>query len=369
MSDKHLSLSDGSVIKWLPKSHDEFINETIILYGRRKSGKSTIIDEIMYLCRNHISIPIVICNSNTGGTSAYDGKVPSTCIFKDVTREWFENFFIFQQNRADLYNKANNLENLENVFKKINDFGFTDLEKSIKTHAHQYIMQIENNIKLDYAQKKEQKDAIEKIMKSKLTDLYKNAIRKHKHKLENMKNELTLLNKCCIQYVNFIPHIMLIVDDCAASIKKWVKESTTLKDIFYNGRHYYITIIITAQDDKEIDSELRKNTMISFFTTQQAADANFTRSSNHYSKYIKKRAEMCIERIFKNDPNNKVKNFKKLVFKQTENGDPFYYTISDLYPEVKIGCQSLWEFNDKAHNLNNNNDTENNVFLERYGLI
>lgn len=60
--------------------------------------------------------------------------------------------------------------------------------------------------------------------------------------------------------------MMLIFDDCAAKIKSFVKTSDTLKEIFYNGRHWYFSLVLTAQDDKEIETELRKNTAVSIFT-------------------------------------------------------------------------------------------------------
>ena len=53
MDDKSLCLSDKTKLKWLPKNHKDYLNRTTIIYGRTNSGKSTIIDDIMYLCKDY----------------------------------------------------------------------------------------------------------------------------------------------------------------------------------------------------------------------------------------------------------------------------------------------------------------------------
>jgi hypothetical protein len=109
-----------------------------------------------------------------------------------------------------------------------------------------------------------------------------------------------------------------------------------------------LTVIITSQDDKEVDSELRKNSMVTFFTTPQAATANFERSSNSYSKYEKEMAREAIKTVFKQTPGEPV-HYQKLCYIRGEQ-DPFRYTIADLYDDFKFGCQALWELDKKIGN-------------------
>ena len=66
---------------------------------------------------------------------------------------------------------------------------------------------------------------------------------------------LGLLIKCKQNKEDFNPNIMLILDDCASQFKKWYKKSSIIKQIFYEGRWRFFTTVITAQDDKEIDSD------------------------------------------------------------------------------------------------------------------
>jgi hypothetical protein len=125
-------------------------------------------------------------------------------------------------------------------------------------------------------------------------------------------------------------------------IKEWNKESPIIKEIFYNARCNYITQIISTQDDKDIDLELCTHS-IRIFTTSHAATSHFARITNGVSKADKKHAEICIKRIFSESDS---KNYKKLVYSPTDN-DPFMYMIADLYDNIRIGFNSMWNFDKK----------------------
>jgi hypothetical protein len=367
MSDtKDLLLDGGLNIKWFKKYVGNFLNRTTVIYGMTDSGKSTIIDEIMYICKDYITVPFVICQSSiTVSSSPYYKKIPDHCIKSDVSKEWLEDFMIVQKGRAALFDTADNLDTLKSVFEKINNSSNNEKKNMIISNAEKYISNI-NNSNLDFAQKKMQITTIDKIKNDHLKTLYKSCIRNNKIKLEGM-SKLSPDEICCINYVDFIPNIMIIFDDCASKFKKWVKDSTIIKEMFYNGRHYYITLIISAQDDKEIESELRKNAKVSIFTSQQAASSNFTRSANNYPKSVKKYAESCITKIFA--PIAIGKNHKKLVYFRNNDSDPFMYTIADLYPPFKVGCKGIWELDQKINDINNTNSSKNAFFNQHYNLL
>lgn len=52
--------------------------------------------------------------------------------------------------------------------------------------------------------------------------------------------------------------LMLIMDDCMASKGAWVKDPTIL-ELFFNGRHYHISFILTMQYCIGIPPEMRSN--------------------------------------------------------------------------------------------------------------
>lgn len=54
------------------------------------------------------------------------------------------------------------------------------------------------------------------------------------------------------------PRLLLVMDDCLSSKKEWVNEKS-IKELFFNGRHYQITYILTIQDPMGLPPELRRN--------------------------------------------------------------------------------------------------------------
>jgi hypothetical protein len=296
-------------------------------------------------------------------TNNFTNKVPDHCINKELSVEWFEKFYNLQAERAKLYNTVNDIENIVSVFNKIpNNSREKTIEAEIIKRTNKYIEAIRES-HIDHAKKEEQIKEIRKASSKNLADLYKNTIRQNFSQLCTL-SYLSTTEKCVVKFLDFTPNVLLVFDDCAAMFKRWIKECPIIKKIFYNGRHYYITLIITAQDDKEIDSELRKNSMVSIFTTHQAATANFDRTANNYPKHEKKRAEVCIKRIFKESMSSN--NYKKLVYVQDDSDDQFYYSIADLYDNFKIGSPHLWQINEKIKESSKKNDDKSNNFLNKY---
>lgn len=354
--DKSLHLSDRTKLRWLNKSYKNYLNKTTIVYGRTNSGKSTIIEEIMYLCKEYIPTVFVIAPTNSSN-NAYTNKIPPQFIRKELDVEWLDKLLKRQKNSAGAYINANKIEILKSLFDRVSDDTSQSLELSIAKKAKNSIIYIEES-HMEFAQKKNQKSQILEDRDNMLKKLYKTTIRYNKVNLEQKQN-LTNAERAALSFLDFNPNIMLILDDCASTFKKLYKKSSAIKEIFYEGRHYFFTTIISSQDDKEIDSELRKNTTISIFTTSQASTSNFERTSNGYAKHERVRAKHCIETIFKQDEND-LKNYQKLVYIQNES-DPFRYTIADLYDEFRMGCLPMWEYTDKIRTKYGNLNKDNNL--------
>jgi energy-coupling factor transporter ATP-binding protein EcfA2 len=365
IANKDLTLGDGSKLKWLEKSSSQFLNKTTILYGMTASGKSTIIAEILHLIQNYISGGYVICQSVlTVESSDFYGIFPNHCIKSSITPEWVLKFLDIQKGRASIYKTANDINNLKLVFDRIKDSKSDSFETNIIHKANDFINNITNNISIEFADKMQKCDTVKQELESNLIKLYKFHIRKYKIKLEKMSN-LTSGESCCINYLDFNPNVLIVWDDCASMFKEWAKKCPPITEIFYNGRHYYITQIISTQNDTEIDAKLRKNTRVSIFTEMQSASSNFERKSNNFPKQIVKRSSYCIDSVFSSNMNSKEKNYKKLVYIQGDSFDPFRYTIADKYDNVKIGCDALWEL-DKKMNEIDKTDESDNMFFNKY---
>ena len=354
MEDKSLCLIDKTKLKWFQKNYKYYLNKTTIIYGRTNSGKSTIIEEIMYMCKDYVPTIFVIAPTNASN-NAYTNKIPPQFILKDLDVDWLDKLLTRQKNSAGAYINANKLEMLKGLFDKVSDSMSQDLEASIIKKAGASITQVEIS-NMEFSCKKSQKSQILEDRDAMLKKLYKTSIRFNKIKLEG-DSSLNKAESAALSFLDFNPNIMLILDDCASKFKKLYKKSSAIKEIFYEGRHYFFTTIISSQDDKEIDSELRKNTTISIFTTAQSATSNFERASNGYPKHEKLRAKQCIDAVFKQDDND-IKHHRKLVYVLNSN-DPFAYTIADLYDDFRMGSLPMWEYAErigkKYDNINKNN--------------
>jgi hypothetical protein len=368
VANKDLVLADGSRLKWFKKDYKNFLNKTTLIYGRTQSGKSTIIDECLYLCKDHLAAVFVICQSSVTVTSSpYYGKIPDNCIKSDVTMEWLEKFMEIQKGRAAIYKTANDLAILKAVFDKVKTSADNQMYECINNKAEQFTRKINENSKTDYAQKYEQFKKLNSERDTHLTALYKSIIRKNKSKLLAI-NGLSNEERCCINYIDFNPNIALILDDCASKFKKWTRESSIISELFYNGRHSYVTQFISLQDDKEIDSQLRKNALVSIFTTNTASNANFSRAANSYPRSEKHYAELCAEKVF-NAVENSGMNYKKLVYlSNTDAANPFAYMIADIYEPFKVGSQSLWELDEKI-SLQNGGHVNENKFFKKFCVL
>ena len=355
--DRSLFLSDKTKLRWFMKSSADFINKTTIIYGRTNSGKSTIIEDIMYLCKDYMPTIFVVAPTNSSN-NAYTDKIPSQFIKKELDLEWLDKLLIRQKNSAGVYINSNKLEILKSLFDKVADSISNNMETSIIKKAHNSIIYLDSAI-MEFAEKKKQKNQILEDRDLMLKKLYKTAIRYNKVDLEE-RTDLTKSEKSALSFLDFNPNIMLILDDCASTFKKMYKKSTAIKEIFYEGRHYFFTTIISAQDDKEIDSELRKNTTISMFTTAQSATSNFERASNGYPKHERLRAKICIESIFKQDDND-INMHQKLVYIQNQP-DPFRYTIADLHDDFKMGSKPMWDYSNKIKTKQDNLNKGNALF-------
>lgn len=359
--DKHLLLDNGYKLQLIPKDPKLFIHKTTLIFGGAQSGKTTILDEIMYLCKDKIPVVFVISATNTSNNT-FTGKIPPRCIMSTLKIEWLENFIQRQVHITEVHKLTNRIDVLKPIFMRVaknQDIAFVN---TVIKRANEHLISIDLSSSMNYAKKKAQKLAITQNRDETIRKMFKNVIRYNKCQLETMSG-LTDVEKTVIEYLDVNPDAMLIFDDCASEFKKWFKATTLFKKIFYEVRWMSLTVIITSQDDKEIDSELRKNSMVTFFTTIQAATANFERSSNNYSKYEKELAREACKTVFKQNPGEPV-HYQKLCYVRGDQ-DPFRYVIADIYDDFKFGCAALWELDKKIGNGDNTINHANPFFNKK----
>ncbi len=111
--------------------------------------------------------------------------------------------------------------------------------------------------------------------------------------------------------------------------------------MFTQGRHKYLSFMITMQDEKLLETEFKKNAFISIFTTSQNANAFFTRKSSYFSRDVIKRAERAARDTF-----NSEKKYQKLIFIREE--DKFYRYTATLRGSFTVGSDIINEYCEKV---------------------
>jgi len=77
------------------------------------------------------------------------------------------------------------------------------------------------------------------------------------------------------------PRLMLIMDDCMSSKGTWVKEQQ-ISELFFNGRHYKMSFILTMQFSLGIPPEMRSNFDFIFLLAEDFIN-NRKRLYEHYA--------------------------------------------------------------------------------------
>lgn len=338
-----LNVSANIKVGVLDKNYKYFLNRSTILFGASGSGKSTILLEILYLLKDHV--PNIMVFSPTSDVNDAFSVVPPCLVFSEINLNKLHDLYKRQQGAAKVYKKVNDKLSLEKIFKKVADERSLATVLKIKKVASAYKEKKKNDIN---SSDREKRESIKKAISETndlLIKIYKKIIRENKEML-NLSNNITEDEKLIVKFLDFNPNCVVVFDDCGAQLKKFQKDEV-VKQILYQGRHSFINIILTLQDDAGLDSGIKKNAFVNIFTSDQCAYGYFNRSSNSFSKKDKDAASKIISYIFPHANSRKVDDYKRLVYLRGDVS-PFRYTVADEY-DFKFGSPSLWELSAKLN--------------------
>lgn len=329
-------------IKTVKRDCSLVLKKNIVLYGANNSGKTTVLLDLLKMVKPYI--PSVIAFAPTADSNnSLKGVIPDLLIKRNVDIATIKDVYERQKEASMAYNNSNDMEVLQSLFKRVAGRKHIKIEEQIldikNTMDKKLITSIPNVI-----DRKKQAKKIEERSKSILVSLYKRVIKSTEKILLKMK--LTDTESQAIKFINFNPNVLLIFDDCASVFTKKFQNDPIIKDLFYNYRHSYFTIILTFQDDLGLESFLRKNASLSFFTTRQCADAYFERGSNSFSKDMKNGAQQMSDIIF-DSKQPAIPEFSKLLYIRNDP-EPFRYFCAELHDTFRFGSKALWDLCDKV---------------------
>jgi hypothetical protein len=330
-------------IRWLNHTVDDYLDKTTLIFGGSGSGKTTMIEEIMYVCKDYIPNYLVIAPKTSD--IAYRKKLPDRCIKEDLTKKRLKQIWNRQVNLTQACSMANDPVILEKLFSRIVDREFEFVIKVMNKRAADRISIIEKS-DLNFADKKSRITLMEGLKAKRIKRAYKEAIRKHKDRLQKMSG-LSDKEMTALEYIDTSPRLMLIIDDCTEKFQGWMKffrkgvEDNIFEKIFYKGRWNNITLVFAAHDDKPIDSELRKNARVIKYGTGQSLIASLGKTGNAFNKTEKKNGEAIAAKIYGGEDSG-IKTHKKVCYLR-DDPFPWRYTIANTYEDFKLGSNSLYD--------------------------
>lgn len=314
---------------YLPKikeNYKNFINKSINLYGSSNSQKSTLIIQIMKILKNHV--PACICfNMTENSNNTFKNILPDALIHTNLDISILESIWKRQETLTEIYKKVNNIDNIKSLIYHFDSSSFEHNLSKISSKKEEELKNIENK-KLDknvfILEKNKINDKfneIEELLTKKYLNNIKDKIKiisnKLKKNLDISKEDEDLYfkyksldddKKIILKYNDINPHLLIIFDDCAASIKP-ITKTDIIRKLFYQSRHNNITFLSTYQSEIDLDASLRKNARITVLCDGNEANSYFERSSNAFSKQIKVLTRNIIGKLFTQEH-----KYKKLVF-------------------------------------------------------
>jgi energy-coupling factor transporter ATP-binding protein EcfA2 len=337
----------GTEVPLFSKDLDYFIGRSIMLFGTSNSGKSTIIKDLLHLLSPHIPNILVCCPTNKLNQS-YTGIVPEQFIHDDVKEDIISKILKRQTQVVKIYNSANDITQVLAIYNKITQAvtdgvvrtGRQALEAKLLAMTSIYDKMVSrcDDSKSDADA---QLGALREAHRVNTVKAYQAAILSWKSQLDRV-DALTDYEKIVARYININPEFMLIIDDAAFSAKTWCKYHA-IQELFFNGRHYHITFMIAFQDDKLLDSSLRKNAFINIFTTEKVTNAYFERSANNFTRVEKNRLTDIADCVFSVVKHKSGGKYRKLVYLKDATPSSYHYTAS-LVEDFSFGSNALLKY-------------------------
>lgn len=366
--------STGHSVPELKLSVKNLLDSVITLYGPTKSGKSVFVKHIMKTLQPHIDQLLIVSRSEPTNQDYQDYaplQVIHTNLYLDATqggkkvtpaqgaRMFLQAIWDRQEVMAATYKQANRPKILRRLYLRLRHKDRAKSESQFRRLAKTKERAI-REVKIKFADEPDTcRDQLKKLTKritQMLCLLYKKFLFPFREYLWGL-SDLSEEERHALHYFDFNPRLLLIFDDCAAALKPLWKDQL-FTDLFYQGRHKFLTTVMCFQDDTNLPADLRKNSLLSVFMTPQVFTANFNRVSNYYSKEDKKYAEQIAPDIYSH-------KFRKIVYLRDDGtGQHFYHAIAPYPAPFRFGSDALLELCQKVGRSGISVDTNNPYYKQ-----
>jgi hypothetical protein len=371
-----LKLPDGSAVPKLVMSAAPFLNRMSVLYGPSGSGKTVFMKMILKALKGLVD-EIYLVSPTEAANCSFKGTIPPSCIHSDIYMapppgvkekpiegkiRFLETIWSRQEMRCKTAKKACDLRALAALFARCSKDARARGDEVVRAIQRRHKEALERLRLTCAAGEYEIKaTAAKDVCDEALVAVYKCFIRKEYGALTEQRARLSEDELWCLKFVNFNPGIVLVFDDCAAEFKAICKTDIVRK-MFYQARHYKITIIISAQDETDIDANLRKNVFSAAYMAPNVAGANFERKTNGYDKATMARARLIINAVFK------TKDQRLIYIRDDPTQQCFYYfNLQFLGPQM-FPSPAVVEFCE-AVTADGNAVDEKNPFFAHYNPV
>ena len=302
----------GYSVPALELGAEHFVDKTTVLYGPSKTGKTVFVKHILWLTRRSFD-QVLIVSPTEVMNSAYRGIVPPQLILErpwkpdprdpgkddghQGTVRFLTDILERQQHIVSAAGRAGRPAALRRLFRRLLPPGRQRAERMLARMARKRAAAT-RSIEQRFAAGR--RDRMLRRIAEKDAEvearLYRSCIGRETDRLWRL--ELDADERFSLKHLRLNPRLLLVFDDCADELKR-VFQKEIFRKIFYKGRHYQLTVVLTCQDDTDVCSNLRKNAFLSVYTSEIVCVANFERASNKYPARLRKYVREIAPELFR----------------------------------------------------------------------
>jgi hypothetical protein len=358
-----LECPTGDTVPGLELTAELILDRSVVFCGASGSGKTVFIKDVMAKLRGHIDECLIVSPSEKSNPQ-YAGYVPKALIhehpylsdpskrkepLKDKTQRFIQTVLERQVARVTAYRHANDVGTLSQLFGR--------LPRPLREHGLKRI-QLLNDRRHEMLARftdKARREQVNEKFRAMLSLLYKRYLIPSLELLWEMRDDMTDAERDALQNIQLNPRFLLIFDDCAAELKSQFR-LPEFRALFYQGRHYGLTVVFSIQDDTDLDANLRKNVYLTVFTQKSACCAAFCRPGP--SPETKKYVARVADHVFT--------GHRKMAFSRHDSsGNQIYHISCVKHDKFEFSPPAIWELCGEVESDDDNVD-KNNAFMNKY---